>query len=109
MATVTSFSMMHFIEKDILPVWSFRLLFVFSAINLYIGFKARRTLSETAEFFISFPSFESNKLKAVIDQAACEIKNSVKSLCKVFFIFGFGTHITYSLILYAPFHLLNVN
>ncbi len=109
MATLASFSMMHFIESGLLPVWSFRLLFIFSTINLYFGFKARKTLAETADFFISFPSSAPNKLKAIIVQAGAEMKSSVKSLCKVFFIVGFGSHITYSLILYAPFYLLKVN
>lgn len=109
MSTVASFSMMHFIDNDTLPVWSFRLLFVFSALNLYIGFKARKSLAETAEFYISYPSFAPNKLKAIIVQASSEMKSSVRSLCKVFFIFGFGSHITYSLIFYAPFFLLEVN
>lgn len=109
MATVVSFSMMHLIENDYLPGWSFRILFLFCLVNLYMTYKARKTLSETAEFFISFPSLEDNKLKAVINQAKNEIKKSVPSLLKVFFIFGFGAHITYTLILYAPFHLLDVN
>lgn len=109
MATLASFAMMHFIDNNFIPVWSFRILFIFSAINLYIGFKARKTFAETAEFYISFPSFEPNKIKAIIKQAKDEIKCSTKSFFKVFFIFGFGAHITYSLIFYAPFYLLEVN
>ena len=109
MATLASFSMMHFIDNHVLPVWSFRCLFIFSAINLYIGFKARKALAETADFYISYPSSAPNKLKAVVVQATSEMKNSVRSLCKVFFIFGFGSHITYALILYSPFYLLKVN
>lgn len=109
MATITSFSLMHLIDNHHLPIWSFRILFVFSAVNLYIGFKARRTLAETAEYFISFPAFEDNKLKVILSQAKHEIKKSVKSFFKVFFILGFAGHITYSLILYAPFYLQKVN
>jgi MHS family proline/betaine transporter-like MFS transporter len=109
MATIASFSMMHLIDNNHLPIWSFRFLFILATLNLYIGFKARRTLAETPEFFISFPAFESNKLKAVITQAQNEMKSSLKKLCKVLFIFGFGAHMTYSLIFYAPFHLQDMN
>lgn len=109
MATVASFLMMHFIDNNLLPTWSFRLLFLFSAVNLYIGFKARKNLAETAEFFISYPASSPNKLKAIIIQAGTQMKSSIKNLFKVFLIFGFASHITYTLILYAPFYLQEVN
>lgn len=108
-ATIASYSMMHFIDGDYLPAWSFRVLFVFSLLNLYIGYKARRSLAETGDYYISFPSYAPNKIKEIVVQASNEIKGSLKGLCKVFFICGFGAHITYAIIFYAPFYLLEVN
>lgn len=108
-ATIISFAMSYLIDNNHLPTWTFRLLFLFSAINLYIAFKVRKTLAETPEFFISFPSFDGNKIMAILSDSKKEIKSSIKNLSKIFLIFGFGAHITYSFILYAPFYLQQVN
>jgi MFS transporter, MHS family, proline/betaine transporter len=96
-------------ESHFIPEWSFRLLFLLSMISLYIGYVARKSLPETAEFYISYPTFEANKKKAVYTTVGSELTNMKLKALKVILLAGFGTHITYSLFLYGPFHLIKHN
>jgi len=103
LAYVTSKS----IELQLVPAWSFRILFLFSMGCLFLGYRARKELSETAEFFISFPSFENNKTKVIINTASKDMIEKFSHSLKIILMTGFGTHVTYSLIYYAPFHLVH--
>lgn len=105
LATLFAYLFTHLIEKEILPIQSFRIIFLLSTVSLYIGYVARRDLSETAEFFISYPSSESNKTKAIYRIARQEVSGRIGESFKIVLLSGFGTHITYSLLLYGPFHL----
>lgn len=109
LATLSAYLFTNLIEKSILPEQSFRLLFLFSTVSLYIGYIARRDMAETAEYFISFPSGEKRKTKAIFALAKTQIFSRFFESAKIILLSSFGTHITYSLLLYAPFHIKNYN
>lgn len=109
LATLSAYLFTNLIEKGILPEQSFRLLFLLSTFSLYIGYIARKDLSETAEFFISYPSAEKNKALAIYQVAKQEVSGRLTESIKIILLSGFGTHITYSLLLYGPFHIQSHN
>jgi MHS family proline/betaine transporter-like MFS transporter len=109
MAATLSYLFTTLIEKKIFPIGSFRVLFLLSAGALYIGYYARKHLAETADFFIYFPTFEKNKKKFIFNQAKKGISSNIINTIKIILIAGFGTHITYSLLIYSPFYLTAQN
>lgn len=109
LATTFSYTFTYLIDKDVIPMWSFRLVFLLSGLSLYIAYVARKDLSETAEFFISFPTFEEKKKTAIYQGAKQELKSSLFSSIKIILLSGFGTHITYSLLFYGAFHITRYN
>lgn len=109
LATITALTFSHLVNSKILPEWSFRLIFLFSSLTLLIGYVARRHMNETLEFFIYSPKFTDHKTKLLYQQAQKSIKTRPWQSLKIIFLTGFGTHMTYSLFFFAPFHLTKVN
>lgn len=108
-AALLAYLFTHAIENHFFPAWSFRGLFLFSFVCLYLSYRARKELSESLEFFLSFPAFEEKKKTCIIRTAKNELFGNLLNSIKIIFVLGFAIHITYALTYYAPFHLVQHN
>lgn len=104
-ASVVSFATIYLIDKEIIPSWSWRIIFLMALIGMLIGTWMRLCIPESIGFILENSSTKIIR-KSDILKNSIKFINSYKGQCiGIFFISWLGVCATLSIYVYSPIHL----
>ena len=108
-ASLAGSLVLHLIDKQILPSWGWRLVFILSLITALMGVWVRYSLPESLEFILANARTEKRTFADIIHETIHVIKSQVAESFLVFFVVLFGVSTTVLIFIYAPIHMTTVN
>lgn len=108
-ASFLSFLLIYFIEKNMLPAWSWRFIFVLAVFGTLVGFWIRSSLPESLEFVLDHTDTGTHKKREILFATLQLLKSfPIRSLAIVS-IAWLGVTETAAIFIYSPIHMTIVN
>lgn len=108
-ASFMVFILIYCIEQGILPIWSWRVIFILAIFGTGIGFWIRRSLPESLEFIVEHADSIPQK-KADIFRLAVGLIRSYPLRCfAIIAIAWLGVAETAAIFVYSPIHMTTIN
>ena len=109
LASLLVFSLIFLIDKNIIPQWSWRLLFMFSIFGTFIGLWIRRSLPESIGFILENSNTKIHKKSQILRDSINLIKKHPSSCISIIAIAWLGVSETSALFVYSPIHMTMIN
>jgi len=108
-ASILVFLMLYFINTNVLPDWSWRIIFVLSLLGISMGPWIRRSLPESMEFILENSNTLSNKKTNILFSSIKLIKNHPLRCLSLIAITWLGVGETSAIFVYSPIHMTMIN
>lgn len=109
LASSVGYSIAKLIDAGLIPDWSWRLAFIFSAITIVIGFWIRKSIPESFDFIMENSNQESKSFIELFNITFATIKKKYFYSLLVFSIVWFGVTCTILIFVYTPIHISTIN
>jgi MHS family proline/betaine transporter-like MFS transporter len=109
LASILVFALIFLIEKNIIPQWSWRLLFLFSVFGTFVGLWIRRSLPESIGFILENSNTKLHKKRKILKAAINLIKKQPSRCASIMAIAWLGVSETSVLFIYSPIHMTMIN
>ena len=100
---------LYLIDINMLPIWGWRLAFLFSFITMLFGFWIRRSIPESLEFVTKNARREKRTWNEIVNEACAVLKVQFFESLLVLFLVLFGVSTTILIFIYAPIHMVTMN
>ncbi|RUQ85152.1 MFS transporter [Legionella septentrionalis] len=108
-ASLSVFILIYFIESNILPTWSWRLIFIVAVFGTGIGFWIRRSLPESLEYIFENANGTVQKKSDILRLAIRLIKSYPLRCFAIVTIAWLGVAETAAIFVYSPIHMTTIN
>ncbi|MFC3908830.1 MFS transporter [Legionella dresdenensis] len=109
LASLLAFLLIYCIEKNILPYWSWRVIFILAILGTFIGFWIRRSLPESLEFILENSNTNESKKRDILYSSFGLIKSYPIRCFAIITITWLGVGETVALFVYSPIHMTIIN
>lgn len=103
------FIVTYYIEKNSLPFWSWRIIFIFAILGTGVGFWIRRSLPESLEYMFEHAEASTPNKRDIFRMALQLIKNNRLHCFALVAIAWLGVAETAALFVYSPIHMTTIN
>jgi MHS family proline/betaine transporter-like MFS transporter len=108
-ASLMVFILTYYIEKNILPSWSWRIIFILAIFGTGIGFWIRRSLPESLEYIFEHEDGVVQNKSDIFRLAIQLIKNHPLRCFAIVTIAWLGVAETAAIFVYSPIHMTTIN
>lgn len=108
-ASILVFILIYYIEKNILPIWSWRIIFILAIFGTGIGFWVRRSLPESLEYIFEHTDGTTQKKSDILRLAIRLIKTYPLRCLAIAAIAWLGVAETAAIFVYSPIHMTTIN
>lgn len=108
-SSLTGALILYLIDIHVLPMWSWRLAFIFAFVTMIVGFWIRNSIPESQEFITKNARSNNRTLKEIFIETLQLLKKQSLESFVVFALVLFGVATTVLIFVYAPIHLVTVN
>lgn len=108
-ASIMVFILTYHIEKNILPSWSWRIIFILAILGTGIGFWIRRSLPESLEYIFEQYDGVTQKKTDILRAAIQLIKSHPLRCFAIMTIAWLGVSETAAIFVYSPIHMTTIN
>ncbi|MBA2650769.1 MAG: MFS transporter [Tatlockia sp.] len=109
LASLLVFILIYFIEKSVLPGWSWRVIFILAIFGTGIGLWIRKSLPESLEFILENAHRPIQKKTDILHSAIRLIQNYPLRCLAIIAIGWLGVGETTTLFIYSPIHMTTIN
>jgi MHS family proline/betaine transporter-like MFS transporter len=106
LASIVALIVTTLISKQLIPSWSWRLVFIFSIFGVAFGLWLRRAIPESLAFILNSANSETNKRRDIIANSLCYIKDNTRQCLSISAITLMGICLTYIYYIYIPINLI---
>ena len=108
-ASILVFILVYYIEKNIFPIWSWRIIFIVSILGTSIGFWIRKSLPESLEYIFENADGSVQKKGDILRLAVRLIKTHRLRCFAIATIAWLGVAETATIFVYSPIHMTTIN
>ncbi|MDI1353147.1 MAG: MFS transporter [bacterium] len=108
-ASLMVFILTYYIEKNILPSWSWRIIFILAIFGTGIGYWIRRSLPESLEYIFEQADGVTQKKSDILRLAIQLIKSHPLRCFAIVTIAWLGVAETAAIFVYSPIHMTTIN
>lgn len=108
-ASIAVFILIYYIENNILPAWSWRIIFILSIFGTGIGFWVRRSLPESLDYIFENADRTIQKKSEILRSATRLIKTYPLRCFAIVTISWLGVAETAAIFVYSPIHMTTIN
>lgn len=108
-ASIFVFILIYYIEKNILPIWSWRIIFILAIFGTATGFWIRRSLPESLEYIFENADGTIQKKSDILRLAIRLIKTYPLRCLAIATIAWLGVAETAAIFVYSPIHMTTIN
>jgi MHS family proline/betaine transporter-like MFS transporter len=108
-ASLLVFVLIYYIENNIIPAWSWRIIFILAIFGTGIGFWIRRSLPESLEYIFENANGNLQKKRDILRLAIRLIKSTPSRCFAIITIAWLGVAETAAIFIYSPIHMTTVN
>ena len=108
-ASILVFILIYFIESNMLPTWSWRIIFIVSLFGTGVGFWIRRSLPESLEYIYENADGVVQKKRDILRLAIHFIKTYPSRCFGIMTVAWLGVAETAAIFVYSPIHMTTIN
>ena len=109
LASLVVFMLIYFVNINIIPLWSWRIIFIVSILGTFIGFWIRSSLPESLEFILEQAKYKTSQKEHILKQTLKMIRAYPARCLAIICIAWLGVGETAALFVYSPIHMITFN